>query len=163
VKKFLVLSIALIITAVVGFGCSGDAATPTSPSTSTSPAPTATSPAMAEATTTSPAMAEATATTAAPVHNDGGAELGLQLIQSNGCLGCHSIDGTTLVGPTWKGLYGSTRPLADGTTVMADGAYIEESILNSSAKIADGFPPIMPAFTFTADEIQAIIEYFETL
>jgi cytochrome c oxidase subunit 2 len=148
VKKFLVLSIALIITTLVGFGCSGDANTPSSSPTSTPPA-----------------IVEATATTAAPVDNQnhGGAELGLQLIKANGCLGCHSIDGTTLVGPSWKGLYGSTKTLTDGTTVTADEAYIEESILNSTAKVPEGFLPIMPPFTFTADEVHSIIEYIETL
>ena len=34
------------------------------------------------------------------------------------CLGCHSIDGSTLVGPSWKDLYGHDVELEDGTIVM---------------------------------------------
>lgn len=91
-------------------------------------------------------------------------ELGKQLAQSNGCLSCHSITGARLVGPSWKGLYGSTRELEGGATVIADEAYLKESIVNPAAKIVKGFSPVMPPFTFLSDEeIQAIIEYIKSL
>ncbi len=62
-----------------------------------------------------------------------------------GCVGCHSIDGTPGVGPTWQGLLGRQEQMTDGTTVTADEAYIRESILNPNAKIVNGFNPnIMP-------------------
>lgn len=32
------------------------------------------------------------------------------------CASCHTSDGTPRVGPTWRGLYGSTVPLSDGST-----------------------------------------------
>ena len=54
---------------------------------------------------------------------------GQLLAVKNGCVGCHSIDGTPMTGPTWFGLFGSNVKLADGTTVVADEAYISESIL----------------------------------
>lgn len=61
------------------------------------------------------------------------------------CNACHSLDGTIIVGPTWDGLFGSERPLADGTTVTADEAYIHESIVDPNAEIVAGFAPnIMP-------------------
>jgi cytochrome c oxidase subunit 2 len=82
----------------------------------------------------------------------------------NGCIGCHSIDGAKLTGPTWLGLYGSTVPLADGTTVVADDAYISESILNSKAKEVAGFAPtVMPPFALSETEISNIIAYLKTL
>lgn len=90
--------------------------------------------------------------------------LGQILTVKNGCVGCHSIDGTQLTAPTWFGLYGSTVPLADGTTVVADDAYITESILNSTAKEVEGYSPTtMPAYTFTDVEIANLIAYIKTL
>ena len=35
------------------------------------------------------------------------AAIGAQLVEEYGCNTCHSTDGTTLVGPTWQGLYGT--------------------------------------------------------
>lgn len=91
-------------------------------------------------------------------------EAGKQLVQANGCLGCHTTTGEKLVGPTWKGLYGSQRELQDGTLVTADEAYLHESIVNPTAKIVKGFQPVMPPFSFLKDEqIQAIIAYIKSL
>src|SRR5690606_9869614 len=56
------------------------------------------------------------------------AELGQQVANQNGCLACHTTDGSDSAGPTWQGLAGSTRPLDDGSSVTADAAYIERSI-----------------------------------
>jgi cytochrome c oxidase subunit 2 len=70
---------------------------------------------------------------------------GQKLAQQYGCLACHSIDGSKLVGPSWKGVFGSQVSLADGSTVTADEAYIRESILDPTAKVVQGFPGnVMP-------------------
>lgn len=86
-------------------------------------------------------------------------ELGQKLAQSRGCLGCHSIDGSAGVGPTWKGLFGKTETMADGSTVVVDAAYLKESITNPNAKIVQGFAPIMPPGSFTDEELEALIAY----
>ncbi len=84
-----------------------------------------------------------------------------------GCTACHSLDGSALVGPSWLGLFGSTVTLADGTTVIADEAYLLESILTPNAKIHEGFNPnIMPptlAERLTPEQIQQIIAFIMTL
>jgi cytochrome c oxidase subunit II len=86
------------------------------------------------------------------------------LVKANGCLGCHSLDGSKLVGPTWFGVFGSQVQLSDGTTVTADEAFITESILNPSAVLVAGFETqVMPAYTFTAEELANIIAYLATL
>lgn len=153
-KNIWVLSIVVLITATIGFACSGDAAAPTRPPTATSPAPTATSSAIVDPTATSPA----------PTDDGGGdPEQGRQLATSNGCAACHSIDGSVLVGPTWKGLYESTRPLEGGSSVTADEAYIGESIKNPTAKVVEGFLPLMPTIPVTDKELQDIIAYIKSL
>lgn len=91
------------------------------------------------------------------------AEQGKALVQTSGCLSCHAVDSSKLVGPGWGGMYGKTRKLADGSTVMYDENYIVESIMKPGAKIADGFPPAMPPQTLTADQAKLIAAYIKTL
>ena len=56
------------------------------------------------------------------------------------CLGCHSVDGSTLVGPSWKDLYGHDVELEDGTIVVADAAYLEQSIRDPMSPDREGLP-----------------------
>ena len=56
------------------------------------------------------------------------------------CAGCHSIDGSRLVGPSWLGLYGREESLEDGTTVVADDDYIHNSILAPNSQVVAGYP-----------------------
>ncbi len=88
---------------------------------------------------------------------------GEQLVAANGCAACHSIDGKTLTGPTWQGLFGSEVKLVDGSTVVADEAFITESIANPTAKVVEGFQPTMPVYPFTPEEIANIVAYIKTL
>ncbi len=90
---------------------------------------------------------------------------GRLLTVSNGCTGCHSLDGTPLTGPTWLGIFGRQEQMSDGTTIVVDEAYITESILNPNAKIVAGFPSpsVMPAFSFTDEQLANIIAYLKTL
>jgi cytochrome c oxidase subunit II len=82
------------------------------------------------------------------------------------CIGCHSVDGSASTGPTWKGLYGSTRSFNDGSTVVADENYVRESIWEPNKRIAKGFEPNkMPVFkgSVSEEEVAAIIEFMKTL
>ncbi|MBI4328445.1 MAG: cytochrome c [Chloroflexi bacterium] len=94
-------------------------------------------------------------------------ELGAQLARQIGCAACHRPDGNSSVGPTWKGLFGSEQPLTDGSAVLADEAYLRESILNPNAKVVEGFGAgIMPQNfrdRLSDAEIQSIVEYIKTL
>lgn len=91
---------------------------------------------------------------------------GPELARSKGCLACHSIDGSRLVGPSWKGLYGSKRKVVtDGKPreVEADAEYIKKSILYPGADVAKGYGNQMPAQNLSDDEVKLIIEYLKTL
>ena len=89
---------------------------------------------------------------------------GKLLATKNGCIGCHSADGTPLTGPTWFGLFGNERQFTDGTSAIADEAYITQSIREPNAKTVQGFQAgVMPPYNLTDEEIANIIAYIKTL
>lgn len=101
--------------------------------------------------------------------NDGALPLekqGEKLVTSKGCVGCHSVDGSAKVGPSFKGLMGRKVSWDDGSTGVTDENYIRESILAPNAKVVKGFAKgVMPTFQgqITEDEIKSIIEYMKVL
>jgi cytochrome c oxidase subunit 2 len=90
---------------------------------------------------------------------------GARLAKEKGCLACHSLDGSSGVGPTFKGLYQKQAiVLQNGRklTITVDDAYLRESIRFPNAKIVEGFQPIMPAINdLKDDEIEALVEFIE--
>ncbi len=93
------------------------------------------------------------------------AEAGERLTHSLGCNACHSADGSRMVGPTYKGLFGSPRRLKDGSTVTADEDYIRASMLDPQSQVLEGFDPVMPTFQGRVQEkeIAVIIAYIKSL
>ncbi len=87
--------------------------------------------------------------------------------RNNGCLSCHSVDGSINVGPTWLGLYGLTHELTDGSVVTVDDEYLWVSIVDPNAQIPAGYPPgVMPQNyqdTIPEQQIREIIEYIKSL
>ena len=80
------------------------------------------------------------------------------------CLGCHSLDGSKEISPSWKDLYGTEVSLQDGTRVIVDDRYILESIRFPNANISAGFPPTMPDFPdFSDQDISDLIAYMKSL
>jgi cytochrome c oxidase subunit 2 len=55
--------------------------------------------------------------------------------------------------------------LQGGAKVMADEAYIRESILNPQAKVVNGFQPVMPTFQglVTEEQLLQLIAYVRSL
>lgn len=91
---------------------------------------------------------------------------GAALARDNGCTACHALDAKQLVGPGWGGLYDAQVPLADGSKVKADDAYLAESITNPDAKVVEGFAPgAMPSFAgvLDAEQVAAIVAYIRSL
>ena len=88
-----------------------------------------------------------------------------ELVYKQRCIACHSIDGSRMTGPTWKGIYGSSSALANGQNTIVDDTYIRESILKPQTKIVKGYEPAMPSFAgqLKEREIEGIIEYYKTL
>ncbi len=84
-----------------------------------------------------------------------------QLLASKGCVACHSDNGSSGVGPTFKGLFGRKETLADGSSVEVDDAYLRESIRNPNAKLVKGFQPVMPPLPLTEAEVDLIVNYIK--
>jgi mono/diheme cytochrome c family protein len=92
---------------------------------------------------------------------------GQEVVESVGCLLCHNVDGSRTSAPTFKGLYGSQRPLETGEFVTADDAYLRTSILDPASQVVQGYPAnLMPdnfGDTLTAEQIDDIIAYIKSL
>ncbi|GLZ86853.1 hypothetical protein Pres01_29040 [Metapseudomonas resinovorans] len=98
----------------------------------------------------------------APGASGGAVEQGRQVAESLGCLACHTIDGSQGVGPGWQGLYGKTETLADGSQVKVDDAYLKASVLQPAAALVKGYPPVMPVFTPSEPDLEAIIAFIKS-
>ena len=92
------------------------------------------------------------------------ASAGGKLFADLACNTCHRPDAQGR-GPVLEGLFGRQVSLQTGGTVVADEAYIRESILTPSAKIVAGFQPIMPTFQglVTEEQLLQLIEYVKSL
>lgn len=92
---------------------------------------------------------------------------GKVLLEDNGCLSCHSTDGSIIEAPTLKGIWGKRLLLQQGGVSIRkkmDRAVLEQ-ILRNPETVRDGsWKVMMPAYdTLTPDEITAIAEYLKTL
>ncbi len=89
---------------------------------------------------------------------------GKRLYLAYGCMACHSLDGSKSHGPTLGGLFDRERELEGGDKMVADEAYLLESIRNPNAKIAKGFPPsYMPPYQLKDIEYQALVAFIKSL
>lgn len=93
------------------------------------------------------------------------AEFGATLFAKRGCNACHSVDGSKLVGPSLKAVFGKQEAFVDGSSALVDAGYIRQSILEPNAKVVAGFQPVMPTFKGILNdrEIEAIAAYIQTL
>jgi cytochrome c oxidase subunit II len=92
------------------------------------------------------------------------ADLGAKVFNDLGCATCHT-DTAQGRGPSLRGVFGHEVTLVDGQKVTVDEAYIRESILNPTAKMVAGFPPLMPTFqgVVSEEQIAQLIAYIKTL
>lgn len=97
------------------------------------------------------------------------AMLGRQVIDRNGCIACHSLDGRSIVGPTFKGKYGTNVTVVTNgqeREVLYDFDYIKRSIYEPDADISKGFRPgqmISYLGEISEQEIEFIVEFLKTL
>lgn len=92
-------------------------------------------------------------------------EAGEVLYTRRGCVQCHSVDGSSKAGPSFRDVFGTEQLMVDGQKVLVDENYIRESILEPQAKIRVGYRPVMPTYQgqLKDDEIAALIQFIKSL
>jgi len=94
---------------------------------------------------------------------------GLAIMKIQGCLACHSSDGSKIVGPTYLNLFGSQQVVIRNgaeVTVTADEAYIKQMILDPGSQVVKGYPKgLMQSYKgkISDEDISKIIEYLKSL
>jgi len=92
------------------------------------------------------------------------AQAGERLFRALGCSGCH-IGSAIVRAPPLESLYGKATPLADGRVVIADDAYLRDSILLPGRDVAAGYPPVMPSYQgqITEEQMFELISYLKSM
>jgi len=110
-----------------------------------------------------------TSSVASPSEEVTPASQGLTIMKNQGCIACHSTDGSKIVGPTFLNLFGTQQVVISGgaeLTVTADEAYIKQRILDPSYQVVKGYPKgIMQSYKgkVSDEDISKIIEYLKSL
>jgi len=92
-------------------------------------------------------------------------EYGKRVAMAQGCVKCHSLDGEPHIGPTWLDMYRRRETLENGQVVIADEAYLTDSMIDPRGKIVRGYKPVMPTYKgkLTAPEAAALVEFIKSL
>jgi cytochrome c oxidase subunit 2 len=92
------------------------------------------------------------------------AAAGERLFQDLACITCHRADSEGR-GPRLEGVFGHPVSLTSGERVIADEAYIRESIVNPTAKVVAGFQPVMPTYQGLVSEesLMQLVAYIQSL
>lgn len=94
---------------------------------------------------------------------------GKRIMQNIGCFACHSLDGSRLVGPSFKGIWGEEiTVVTDGEErqVTVDEEYIRRSIYEPNADVVEGFNKgLMLSYEgqLSEEDVNNIIEYLKTV
>ena len=114
-------------------------------------------------------IADTTNVAAVAAAMDSPAATGKRIMQNIGCFACHTLDGTRLVGPSFKGIWGAEHTVQTGREtrqVTVDEEYIRKSIYEPNADVVDGFNKgLMLSYEgqLSDDDIDNIIEYLKTV
>ncbi len=97
--------------------------------------------------------------------SESAAAQGAKTFQTRGCATCHKLEGPQGRGPMLAGIFGKSQLMSDGQEVVADEAYIRESILNPQAKTVAGFQQIMPTYQgqLSESDLLGLIAYIRSL
>jgi cytochrome c oxidase subunit 2 len=94
---------------------------------------------------------------------------GFTIMKIQGCIACHSSDGSKIVGPTYLNLFGSQQVVirnGEEVTVMVDEAYIKQMIFDPSYQVVKGYPKgLMQSYKgkLTDEDVAKIIVYMKSL
>lgn len=106
---------------------------------------------------------------AASAEIDSPGATGKRIMQNIGCFACHTIDGTKLVGPSFKGIWGAEHTVVTGKEtrkIIVDEEYIKKSIYDPNADVVEGYMKgLMVTYEgqLSDEDIGSIIEYLKTV
>jgi cytochrome c oxidase subunit II len=86
-----------------------------------------------------------------------------KLLEDKECMSCHAITAEADLAPSFKGLYGRTEKMTDGSVVTVDDAYLREAIVHPAAQIVYGYDDLMPEPVLSEKEIEEMIQYLKTI
>lgn len=108
-----------------------------------------------------PGLARAAAIVTGPEHP------AVAALKAKSCLTCHSLDGSVMVGPTFKGLFGQKHTVKEtgGTEreVVVDEAYLTKAIQDPMAEIVKGYPPAMPRNPLAESDLNQAVDLIKSL
>lgn len=92
-------------------------------------------------------------------------DVGVEVAAEQGCLRCHTTDGTPHIGPSFASLYGALVPLETGELIVADEAYLTASMMDPLAHIRRGYQPVMPSYKgrLSPGQTAALLELMKAL
>ncbi len=108
-------------------------------------------------------MTACTQEPAQPPQQESAVDSALNLVTTNGCIACHSLEGALGVGPSWKGIYGKTVTFTDGRSAVVDDAYLRRAMLDPAADVVEGYQNVMVPAAVTEAQIADIIELIKGL
>ncbi|MEE4312179.1 MAG: cytochrome c oxidase subunit II [candidate division KSB1 bacterium] len=93
---------------------------------------------------------------------------GLALLTNEGCIACHTLDGTPMVATSFKGLFGRKQiVISNGVErrITIDDEYFKKSIVEPGADIVKGYDNMMPVpdEPLSEDDMKAMIAYIKGL
>ncbi len=94
---------------------------------------------------------------------------GYKIMENNGCFSCHTVDGTKNVGPSFRGLFGSTiEVITNGNPrkITVDAEYIKSSVYEPDKDVVVDYQKgLMKSYQglIKEKEINGITEYLKTL
>ena len=92
------------------------------------------------------------------------AKQGEALYTSKTCSACHSLDGSKVIGPSFKGFMGRVTITEKAEVFVNDAAYFADSVKNPQGKIVRGFTNAqMPKLPVSDAEIEALLHYAASL
>lgn len=94
-----------------------------------------------------------------------GVQIGSKVYKTR-CQACHSIDGSSMLGPTLKGIWGRKGiVVTDGKEreIVVDEEYLKTAIQYPEVDIVKGYKNLMAPQNLTEQELLGVIEYLKTL
>ena len=88
---------------------------------------------------------------------------GQQISTDQGCIACHTMDGSKGVGPSWKDMWGRTETLENGSTITVDADYFRHSIKEPNAQVVQGYPNVMLRYFLEDDQVDDLMAFVKSI